>query len=129
MGIVNKCALISALILNSIIVSGQNNKTIQGHECVDMGLSVNWSTCNIGASCPEGYGDYFAWGERFSKSCYNIYTIYSFTGENIYLVYTKYSGGKNKNDTKLGLLDDVANVQWGKPWRFHTGDEIEERRD
>ena len=32
----------------------------QGHEYVDLGLSVKWATCNIGASSPEGYGDYFA---------------------------------------------------------------------
>ena len=34
-----------------------------GHEYVDLGLSVKWATCNIGATTPEGYGDYFAWGE------------------------------------------------------------------
>lgn len=130
MGIINKYTMISALLLNSIIVSAQNYKIIQGHEYVDMGLSVNWATCNIGASSPEGYGDYFAWGETFSKSCYNIFT-YSFTGENIYLDYTKYIGDiraneQNKNDNKLELIDDVANVQWGKPWRIPTSNEIEE---
>ncbi len=34
-----------------------------GHEYVDLGLSVKWATCNVGASAPEEYGDYFAWGE------------------------------------------------------------------
>lgn len=33
-----------------------------GHEYVDLGLSVKWATCNVGASSPEEYGDYFAWG-------------------------------------------------------------------
>ena len=33
------------------------------HEYVDLGLSVKWATCNIGAEEPEDYGDYFAWGE------------------------------------------------------------------
>ena len=33
-----------------------------GHEYVDLGLSVKWATCNVGASSPAGYGDYFAWG-------------------------------------------------------------------
>ncbi len=32
------------------------------HEYVDLGLSVKWATCNVGATAPEGYGDYFAWG-------------------------------------------------------------------
>lgn len=31
-------------------------------EAVDLGLSVKWASCNIGATTPEGYGDYFAWG-------------------------------------------------------------------
>ncbi len=34
-----------------------------GHEYVDLGLSVKWATMNIGATTPEEYGDYFAWGE------------------------------------------------------------------
>ncbi len=34
-----------------------------GHEYVDLGLSVKWATCNVGATTPDGYGDYFAWGE------------------------------------------------------------------
>ena len=34
-----------------------------GHEYVNLGLSVMWATCNIGASTPQEYGDYFAWGE------------------------------------------------------------------
>lgn len=32
-------------------------------DCVDLGLSVKWTTCNVGATSPEDYGDYFAWGE------------------------------------------------------------------
>ena len=33
------------------------------YEFVDLGLSVKWATCNIGAENPEDYGMYFAWGE------------------------------------------------------------------
>ena len=40
------------------------------HEYVDLGLSVNWATCNVGADKPEDYGDYFAWGETEPKSEY-----------------------------------------------------------
>ncbi|MBQ0156683.1 MAG: hypothetical protein KBT22_08950, partial [Bacteroidales bacterium] len=40
---------------------------IEGHDYVDLGLSVKWATCNIGASKPEEYGDYFAWGETEPK--------------------------------------------------------------
>lgn len=38
-----------------------------GHEYVDLGLSVKWATCNIGAEKPEDYGAYFAWGETTPK--------------------------------------------------------------
>ena len=37
--------------------------THNGHQFVDLGLSVKWATCNIGATSPEKYGNYFAWGE------------------------------------------------------------------
>lgn len=47
-----------------------NCGTINGHEWVDMGLSVKWATCNIGASSPSESGDYFAWGETEPKSKY-----------------------------------------------------------
>ena len=38
-----------------------------GHEYVDLGLSVKWATCNVGAETPEDYGDYFAWAEHNLK--------------------------------------------------------------
>ena len=40
------------------------------HEYVDLGLSVKWATCNVGASSPEEYGNYFAWGETEPKDIY-----------------------------------------------------------
>ncbi len=44
--------------------------TINGHEWVDLGLSVKWATCNVGASSPSDYGNYYAWGETRTKSEY-----------------------------------------------------------
>lgn len=40
---------------------------------VNLGLpsGLQWATCNVGASAPQEYGDYFAWGEIQSKSVYN----------------------------------------------------------
>ena len=43
---------------------------INGHEYVDLGLSVKWGTMNVGATSPGGYGNYFAWGEVHPKSEY-----------------------------------------------------------
>ena len=43
------------------------------HEWVDLGLPSGtlWATCNVGASAPEEYGDYFAWGETKPKEVYS----------------------------------------------------------
>ena len=41
---------------------GDDDPSQPTHEYVDLGLSVKWATCNVGASKPEEYGDYFAWG-------------------------------------------------------------------
>lgn len=48
------------------------------HEYVDLGLSVKWATCNVGAEKPEDYGDYFAWGETKPKTDYS-WSTYKFT--------------------------------------------------
>lgn len=48
-----------------------------GYEYVDLGLSVKWATCNVGATAPEEYGDYFAWGETSPKSDY-AWSTYKF---------------------------------------------------
>ena len=52
----------------------------QGHEWVDLGLPSGtlWATMNIGASSPEEYGDYFAWGETQPKEVYN-WSTYSWS--------------------------------------------------
>ena len=47
-----------------------------GHEYVDLGLSVKWATCNVGAESPEDYGDYFAWGETAAKQSYDCSTYF-----------------------------------------------------
>lgn len=145
MGIISKYAFAIVFFGSVSIVNGQNIKSQAGHEYVDLGLSVNWATCNIGASSPEEFGGYFAWGETDTKSCYNDMT-YKFSGETHSLTkfktidaqikamtdYTKYLGDENKevlNDSKLDIIDDVANVQWGKPWRMPTFKEIKELVD
>ena len=41
------------------------------HEAVDLGLSVKWASCNIGAESPEDLGGYYAWGETEEKTEYS----------------------------------------------------------
>ncbi len=92
--------------------SSSTNNTENGHQYVDLGLSVKWATCNVGTTKPEGYGDYFAWGETRSKSYYNgsSYTYYD-------------------NPTTLPLSADAARANWGGKWRMPTIDEFEELRN
>lgn len=68
-----KLIIISILGFFCLKVSAQG--TVNGHEYVDLGLSVKWATCNVGADSPEEYGTYFdydnalavpkSWGENF----------------------------------------------------------------
>ncbi|MBQ9363941.1 MAG: Ig domain-containing protein [Bacteroidaceae bacterium] len=102
-----------------------------GYEYVDLGLSVKWATMNIGASSPEDYGDYFAWGETEPKDTYNWSTYKWCNGSSTTL--TKYclssDYGTVDKKTTLELEDDAAHANWGGTWRMPTSGEIEELRN
>ena len=106
------------------VVSGTEN----GHDYVDLGLSVKWATCNVGATTPDGYGDYFAWGETSPKDNYEWSTYKYCNGSKTTL--TKYNTNSNygtvDNKTTLELSDDAARANWGGTWRMPTITEIEE---
>ncbi|MBR4154544.1 MAG: DUF4465 domain-containing protein [Paludibacteraceae bacterium] len=90
------------------------------YEYVDLGLSVKWATFNVGATKPEEYGDYFAWGETTIKENYDWSTYKYGTKDNI----TKYNSTDNK--TILDPEDDAATANWGKEWRTPTKEEQDE---
>ena len=104
---------------NSPIVGpgGNSGKNNDKHEYVDLGLpnGTLWATCNVGASKPEEYGDWFAWGETIPKDIdawypeWNNYKYYNETG-----LY-KY----NSSDRRMELepIDDAATVNWGENWQ------------
>ena len=102
-----------------------------GHEYVDLGLSVKWATCNVGADNPWDYGDYFAWGETTAKSIYDWGTYKWNNGsENTLTKYnTDSSYGIVDNKTVLDLADDAAAQNWGDGWRTPTREEWEELLD
>ena len=101
------------------------------YEYVDLGLSVKWATCNIGASSPEDYGDYYAWGETETKSKYswNNYKWCKGSNTSITKYCTNGSYGTVDNKTTLELSDDVARVKWGGSWRMPTMAEQQELID
>ena len=102
--------------------------TVKSREYVDLGLSVKWATCNVGASSPEEYGDYYAWGETETKSRYDEST-YKWWRSNS-SSFTKYctdsSYGRVDYKKVLESSDDVAQVKWGGSWRMPTDEEMTE---
>lgn len=103
-----------------------------GYEYVDLGLSVKWATCNVGASSPEGYGSYFAWGETSPKSEYNWRNLKYCTEVDEWdnAKFSKYVAeseyGRVDNKTSLELDDDAASANWGGSWRMPTKEEFQE---
>ena len=105
--------------------------TVNGYDYVDLGLSVKWATFNVGATKPEEYGGYYAWGETEQKRYYDLSTYKWYDG--LYKTLTKY---KNKSrdlvmeniQTILDPEDDVAHVKWGGSWRMPTLEEQDELR-
>ena len=112
--------------------NGEGN-TENGYEYVDLGLpsGIKWATCNVGATSPEEYGDYFAWGETAPKTTYNWSTYKYCNGTNNTM--TKYctmsSRGTIDNKTTLELEDDAARANWGGNWRMPTKAEQDELRN
>ena len=91
------------------------------HEYVDLGLSVKWATCNVGAVSSRDYGDYFAWGEvepksEYTKENYKYYDEERYKCMNI---------GSDISGTKY----DVARAKWGGNWRMPTLNESKELID
>ena len=105
----------------------QNTCSINGHEWVDLGLSVKWATCNVGATSPGDYGDYYAWGEISPKSRYDWSNCFDCLD----------SKGKRWGVYKQGSIyqiiptssHDPARQNWGGSWRMPTESEIKELKD
>lgn len=96
------------LILKKVNVSNEVSGEIYGHEYVDLGLSVKWATCNIGAKRIEDVGAFFRYGETEE---YDEERPYIF--------------GQEPPDI-LQPSNDVAHVKWGHSWRMPTEAEYEE---
>ena len=115
-------------------VSDWESMLIVEPEWVDLGLSVKWATFNVGASKPEEYGDYFAWGETEPKGNFTWksykYRVSGNSRDNV--IFNKYnvssSYGTVDNKTVLDSEDDAAHVNWGGSWRMPTDAEWTELR-
>lgn len=100
-------------LLFALNLSAQNSHN--GHEYVDLGLSIKWATCNIGANTPQEPGDYYAWGETTTKSTY-------------------YASNCTTWKVDIGDISDApqydaAATNWGGSWRMPTLAEFNELQE
>lgn len=105
---------------------------------VDLGLSVKWAKCNVGASRPEESGDYYAWGELETKEKYEWETyrygkqtpFAKYQPETTVTVKHWFRADETKlvgdDKTKLDMCDDVASATLGGKWRMPTKREVAE---
>lgn len=93
----------------------EGKNVYNGHEYVDLGLSVLWATCNVGAKNPEDCGDCFPWRNMDVKENCNI------NDDNIDII----KGMDYIND----ISSDTAYVKWGGGWRMPKTEEFEELMD
>ncbi len=87
---------------------------VKGHEYMDLCLpsGVKWATCNVGALSPGDFGDYFAWGQTYDKSCYAPWNIIT--------------DDKNSEEISGNPNKDAATANWGGSWRMPSDAEINE---
>ena len=141
---------------NVTIASGYHVETVSGEyrwrvvpissapagvDAVDLGLPSGtlWASCNIGATTPEGYGDYFAWGEvepyysslspltwKSGKGAGYTWASYRFSTNHDESTFSKYTGS---DYSVLQPEDDAARYNWGLNWRMPTNAELQELID
>lgn len=120
--------LCMALGLGNVAQAQKAASSAGGHKYVDLGLPSGtlWATCNIGASKPEDYGNYYAWGETSTKSIYNLDT-YKYVNDGSCVKLTKYcnssshgNNGFTDNLAELQTGDDPATANWGNGWHTPT---------
>ena len=131
----------------TVTVNASGDDGSNGHAYVDLGLpsGLKWSTCNLGATAPEGYGDYYAWGEtepyytaghsqdspctnwRSGKTGYNTDSYKWGSGGDALNSLTRYNTlniyGNVDNKTTFGdygYADDAARQNFGGGWRTPT---------
>ncbi len=104
-------------------LTGSNNS-----EYVDLGLpdGTLWATCNIGASRPDQYGYYFAWGEVAPKETYSWENYKFGTSHALSKYCTSSADGTVDGKTRLEAEDDAAYVNWGPDWCMPTSQQMKD---
>ncbi len=110
-----KLIMFFGLSILTMNLAAQSTGTVNGHVWVDLGLSVKWATCNVGASFSDDHGYYYAWGEIAPKNEY--------TDINSLTISTK------MGDISGNPRYDAATANWGGGWRIPTKEEYRELID
>lgn len=110
-----KIFIVLFTLLNSSLILAQN-----ASDAVDLGLSVNWASHNIGAKHPEQSGSFFAWGEYKEKSYY-FYDTYEFTDKTV-----DYQSCIDIGNHIANTSYDAAHILWGGEWKMPSENEFAE---
>lgn len=99
------------------------------HTYVDLGLpsGTMWATCNVGATTPEGYGSFFAWGETATKKTYS-WTNYQLSSKGTAASVTSLSNFVEDYGFSGNVSYDAAQKAWGDSWRTPTVYQMDELR-
>ena len=89
---------------------------------IDLGLpsGTKWACCNVGASSPQSHGDYYAWGETYTKMSY---------------LWQNYAYGSNRDNCRhlnydiAGSGYDVARQKWGGSWQMPNSMQVKELKE
>lgn len=111
--------------------------TLNGHEYVDLGLSVKWATCNIDAQLPEDFGGYYAWGDDKPYSHVAHFLDSLGLKKEYFLTTNKDYIDHFEDRLKLDAVGrslirkgvDIANHKWGEGWRMPSKLEFDELLD
>ena len=95
--------------------------TVTSGAAVDLGLSVYWASCNLGAEKPEEYGEYYAWGETSPKSSYEVSNYSYYDHDTMQYI--------DIGDDISGTEYDAATVNLGGDWRMPTRAEFQELKN
>ena len=109
----------SKLLLSLLLALAPAALSVAQPAAVDMGLSVKWASCNLGADVPQGSGDFYAWGETAVKADYSGDTYYWSANP------AKYAERFILN-RQLDAEDDAAQARLGGGWRMPTFTEMNE---
>ena len=107
-------------------------KQAQSH-FIDLGLSVKWGTCNLGAMAPERSGHFYAWGETNGKHSFGAGLYKHYEPAEHYAQFKRVlKYGKNalmgENKKRLDSIDDAATSYLGGGYRIPSEREWEELR-